>query len=105
MYIMAVTFELGVFAIIKNAMIFVIAGFFRNIWATIITLLAFLVCFMSVPLISLITIPLIFYAFTGFASVFTCYPIVKKYLLIPAIEQEETGKKSSGEDENTEADK
>jgi hypothetical protein len=108
MYIMAVTFELSVFAIIKNAMIFVIAGFFRNIWAAIVNLIAFLICFMSIPLLSLITIPLFFYSFTGFASVFICYPIIKKYLIIPAMELEEKKKAGNSadtnKDENTDTD-
>lgn len=105
MYIMAVTFDLSVFAIIKNAMIFVIVGFLRNIWATLVSIIAFLICFMSIPLMSLITIPFIFYSFTGFASVFICYPIIKKYLIVPAMEMEEKKKTenniSANNEENT----
>jgi hypothetical protein len=63
---------------------------------------------MSIPLLSLITIPLFFYSFTGFASVFICYPIIKKYLIIPAMELEEKKKAGNSadtnKDENTDTD-
>ena len=35
---------------------------------------------------------LFFYSFSWFCTIFTCYPIVKKYLILPALEAEEAGK-------------
>lgn len=86
-YIIAVTMNLSVFAIIKNAMLFVFIGFGRNLLAGIINVAVFVVCFLTVPLITFITLPLFYYSFTYFVSVFTCYPTIKKYLILPALEQ------------------
>lgn len=87
-YTIAVTVNLSCFAILKNSWYFVVLGFWRNLWAGFVCLLALVVCFFTLPLISLITLPLLFYSFTGFAVVFTCYPVVKKYIIVPALEQE-----------------
>ena len=51
-----------------------------------------MVCFFTLPIVSLITLPILFYSFTGFAVVFTCYPVVKKYIIVPALEQEAAAK-------------
>ncbi len=88
-YVTAVTVELSVFKIIKNSMLFVLIGFGRNIWAEIVNLLVFIVCFLTVPLFSLFSLPFLFYSFTGFATVFTCYPVVKKYIVVPSLEREQ----------------
>ena len=65
-----------------------------------------MVCFFTLPLISLVTLPFLFYSFTGFAVVFTCYPVVKKYIIVPALEQEAAAKGETvaiEEDETMEA--
>lgn len=91
-YTIAVTVNLSCFAILKNSWYFVVLGFWRNLWAGFVCLLALVVSFFTLPLISLITLPLLFYSFTGFAVVFTCYPVVKKYIIVPALEQEAAAK-------------
>jgi len=91
-YMIAVTVNLSCFAILKNSWYFVVLGFWRNLWAGFVCLLALVVCFFTLPLISLITLPFLFYSFTGFAVVFTCYPVVKKYIIVPALEQEAAAK-------------
>jgi len=91
-YMIAVTVNLSCFAILKNSWYFVVLGFWRNLWAGFVCLLAIVVCFFTLPLISLITLPFLFYSFTGFAVVFTCYPVVKKYIIVPALEQEAAAK-------------
>lgn len=91
-YTIAVTVNLSCFAILKNSWYFVVLGFWRNLWAGFVCLLALVVCFFTLPLVSLITLPLLFYSFSGFAVVFTCYPVVKKYIIVPALEQEAAAK-------------
>ena len=88
-YLMAVTINLNVLQILKNAWLFVVLGFRRNLISALVTLCSIVVSFLLAPLITVITVPLIFYAFTWFCTVFTCYPIVKKYLIVPALEAEQ----------------
>ena len=105
-YMIAVTVNLSCFAILKNSWYFVVLGFWRNLWAGFVCLLALVVCFFTLPLISLVTLPFLFYSFTGFAVVFTCYPVVKKYIIVPALEQEAAAKGETvaiEEDETMEA--
>jgi hypothetical protein len=63
-----------------------VLGFGRNVIGGAVTLAAVIVCFLLAPLITIITVPLIFYSFTWFCTVFTCYPVVKKYIIVPALE-------------------
>ena len=91
-YLMAVTINLSVFQILKNAWLFVVLGFRRNVTSGVVTLACIVVTFLLAPLITVITLPLFFYSFSWFCTVFTCYPIVKKYLVLPALEAEQAGK-------------
>ena len=85
-YLMAVTVNLNVFHILKNAWLFVILGFGRNLLSLAVTLACVLVTFLLAPLLTIILLPLFFWSFTWFCTVFTCYPIVKKYIIVPALE-------------------
>ncbi|NLV49595.1 MAG: hypothetical protein GXY20_02745 [Clostridiales bacterium] len=87
-YLISVTMNLSVSAIIKDSILFVFIGFPRNVLAEIVNLLIIIICFFLVPLITFISVPFFFYAFTGFATIFICYPVVKKYLILPALEKE-----------------
>lgn len=102
-YLMAVTINLNVLQILKNAWLFVVLGFRRNIISALVTLACIVLSFLLAPLITVITVPLFFYSFTWFCTVFTCYPIVKKYLILPALEAEqaqaEAGKQDSPQNE------
>ena len=91
-YLMAVTINLSVFQILKNAWLFVVLGFRRNVTSGVVTLACVVVTFLLAPLITVITLPLFFYSFSWFCTVFTCYPIVKKYLILPALEAEQAEK-------------
>jgi hypothetical protein len=91
-YLMAVTINLSVFQILKNAWLFVVLGFRRNVTSGVVTLACIVVTFLLAPLITVITLPLFFYSFSWFCTVFTCYPIVKKYLILPALEAEQAEK-------------
>ena len=87
-YLMAVTVNLGVFRILKNAWLFVVLGFGRNVLSSLVTLGCLFLSFFLVPLLTVVTLPLFFYSFTWFCTIFTCYPIVKKYIIVPALEAE-----------------
>ena len=91
-YLMAVTINLSVFQILKNAWLCVVLGVRRNVTSGVVTLACIVVTFLLAPLITVITLPLFFYSFSWFCTVFTCYPIVKKYLVLPALEAEQAGK-------------
>ena len=93
-YMMAVTVNLGVFAIMKNSLLFVVMGFGRNILAMLACLVIWGVTLFVVPLVTVVGLPVFTYAMSGFATVFVCYPTVKKYIILPAMEKAE--KESDG---------
>lgn len=98
-YLMAVTINLNVFQILKNAWLFVVLGFLRNLISGLVTLGCVVVTFLLAPLITVITLPLFFYSFSWFCTIFTCYPIVKKYLIVPALEAEQAEKETGKPEE------
>jgi len=87
-YQLAVTFEIGIFAILRNSLIFAIAGLWRNIFVAIVIICMALVILM-IPIAEVILLPIIAFSFWGFLSVFTCYPVVKRYMLDPIIKEQE----------------
>ncbi len=91
-YLMAVTVNLSVFHILKNAWLFVVLGFGRNVLSSLVTLACTVVTFMLAPLLTIVLLPLVFYSFSWFCTVFTCYPVIKKYIIVPALEAEAQGK-------------
>jgi len=90
-YSMVVTFELPLRDIFKNAFIFLVLGFFKNI-------IAFVVCgfiltsFISTPKIDIVLIAAIMLSLSRFSAVFITYPIIDKYML-KVKEKEEDGEK------------
>lgn len=88
-YLMAVTVNLSVFHILKNAWLFVVLGFGRNVLSCLVTLACMVVTFLLAPLMTIIFLPLFFYSLSWFCTVFTCYPIIKKYIVVPALEAQE----------------
>lgn len=90
-YLMAVTVNLNVFQILKNAWLFVVLGLGRNLISSLVTLACLVLSFLLAPLITIITVPLFYYSFTWFCTIFTCYPVVKKYIIVPALEAQEHG--------------
>ena len=88
-YLMAVTVNLGAFRILKNAWLFVVLGFGRNVISGLVTAACAVLSFLFAPLLTIITVPFLYYSFTWFCTIFTCYPIVKKYIIVPALEAQE----------------
>lgn len=92
-YLIAVTVELNVFAIIKNAWLFSIMGLGRNLWSTIVCVLVWGLTLFTYPLVTVVALPLITYSLCGFVTAFNCYPLVKKFIVVPALERENTTQK------------
>ena len=95
---MMVTFELSIFKLLKNALIFVILGFKRNLMAilgvaliTAINVLLFALFAMTplgiaIPLI----LPFLYYlAVVSFTTAYAAYPIIDRYMIAPYRTDEE----------------
>jgi uncharacterized membrane protein YesL len=94
MYLMAVTFNISVFNIIKNSLAFSIVGLLRNALVLVIeAALIFAVFF--IPMGDFLLLPFFFFSFTGFLSVFAVYPLIHKHMILPSLKRE------SGEDAET----
>ena len=84
-YTLIVTFDMSFKAIIKNAWIFVILGFFRNLCSVffIVLSLATSVGYM-LAFFGLITL-----ALCRYIAVFNSYPVIERYMLQPMRKKEE----------------
>lgn len=79
-YTIAVTFELPIKDILKNAAIFAVLGFVRNVIATV-AIASAVFAFTSTWIIDAVLILTFLFAFCGFIGMFSTYPIVQKYMM------------------------
>ena len=95
--IMFVTFELKFTHAYKNALIFTVAGFGRNILVTII-LGAMLIAFLNIPLLNItllvyvLLLIFIIFSFISYLISFAVYPVIDRYM-IQAAKRMESGEK------------
>ena len=96
-YHLLVTFDLKIFKIIKNALIFSILGIKRNILAffgiVLLTAIHIFLILLLVPLgISLsIVIPMVYFmATTAFMAAYAAYPVIDKYMIKPYQENDDS---------------
>lgn len=98
--VMFVTFDLKFSHVYRNALIFVFAGFFRNILVTAI-LAALAIGIMMIPLMPitvmalLLVVILIAFSFVSYLINFTVYPVIDQYLIQPynkKLQEEKYGK-------------
>lgn len=91
-YLMLVTFELSIFKILKNALIFVALGIKRNLMAFLGILLITAIAVVLFPLFAItplgIAIPLLlpflyYLAVTAFTSAYAAYPVIDRYMIEP----------------------
>ena len=89
-YLMAVTFDMKIRKIYKNALIFVVLGIKRNIMAllglAIVTSIAALMIFLFLPMGLGVTLVLPFIYYLGicaFIYTYAAYPVIKKYMIDP----------------------
>ena len=88
-YVQIVTFKLPLKNIIKNAWIFFVLGFFRNLLVTAVIILTASILFM-IPLLEMVAVPVIAFSFWGFLTTFTCWPVIQKYMIdLPAAQAKE----------------
>lgn len=86
--IMFVTFDLKFAHAYKNALIFTVAGFGRNLLLTVI-LAALLIVVMNVPLLNItllvyfLLLVFLLFSFISYLVNFTIYPVVDRYLIQP----------------------
>ena len=96
-YLLLVTFDLSIFKILKNALIFSMLGFKRNIMGVLgiaaITALhiLLLVLLISTPLSGLpIILPFLWYmAAVTFTAAYAAYPVIDRYMIAPYVNQTE----------------
>jgi len=91
-YPMMVTFDLSIFKMLKNALIFAILGFKRNITAVIGMVLFLLLCYavllIYVPL-GLLTPILLIFGTCGFMATYAAYPKIKQIMIDPYYKEAE----------------
>ena len=104
-YLLIVTFDLSIYKILKNALIFSLLGFKRNIMGVLgialITALhvMLLLLLISTPLSGLpIILPFLWYmAAVTFTSAYAAYPVIDRYMIAPyanQVDEEETKEES-----------
>ena len=81
-YTMVVTFELSIKDILNNARLFLVLGFFKNLFSVLIGLLVF-ISFLSTPVIDIFLFFALYFSLCRFSAVFCTYPIIEKYMLKP----------------------
>ncbi len=91
-YLMAVTFDMKIRKIFKNALIFVVLGIKRNIMAllglAVVTLFAVMLIVWLLPMGLGVTLvlPLIYYlGVCIFIYTYAAYPVIKKYMIDPVV--------------------
>ena len=91
-YLLAVTFKLSLFKILKNSFIFAFVGLKRNLMA-FLGILA--VCainyfvFINLPIGGAVLPLIISVALCSFIGAYAAYPVIKKYMIAPYYEDEE----------------
>lgn len=104
-YLLLVTFDLSIYKILKNALIFSMLGFKRNIMAVLgialITGLHVLLIplLITTPLSGLpIILPFLWYlAAVTFTSAYAAYPIIDRYMIAPYVSQEDESEDTTDE--------
>jgi uncharacterized membrane protein YesL len=97
-YLLIVTIDLKLSAIIKNALIFSVLGFKRNFITLFFLSLVFIVIYLWWPL-TIMPIALIFISLAGFIICFNSFPLVQRYAIDPYL-QSVQGEKAAKKDAN-----
>jgi uncharacterized membrane protein YesL len=96
-YIMTVTFDLSVFKILKNAFIFTLVGFKRNIVALLACVAVWIIDYLIMMVIFPIGIilPVLFLiSLTTFMGIYAAYPKVKEVMIDPYYVSDDVGARS-----------
>lgn len=98
--VMFVTFDLKFGQIYRNALVFVAAGFFRNLLVTVV-LAALIIGILVIPimpltiLLLLALVLLLLFSFISYLINFTIYPMIDQYLIQPYHRQQEEERKNN----------
>jgi uncharacterized membrane protein YesL len=96
-YAMIVTFNIKLPGIIKNAFAFAFLGLFRNFGVLALQILFIVALF--IPYADVIFIPFFFFTFIGFITIFACFPLIHKHMLLPALERKKAEEEGTGLEE------
>lgn len=95
-YTIMVTVELPVKHIYRNAFLFCLPGFFRNIVALFLSFVI-LYSFTSTPKIDIILISTLLFSLARFSVVFATYKVIDQYLIKPAEKKDEEPESTNSE--------
>ena len=109
-YLLLVTFDLSIFKVLKNALIFSLLGFKRNFMGVLgIALItgvhiSLLLLLIATPLSGLpIILPFLWYmAAVTFTSAYAAYPIIDRYMIAPYVNSSNDDEEAEGEEEEEE---
>ncbi len=85
-YLMMVTFDMKLYAIFKNAFLFAIGGFIKNLFVLVMLGIVFFFAFFN-HIIGMLLCVVILYSLMGFIINFSSYPLIKRFLINPYYEQ------------------
>lgn len=94
-YLIMVTFDMKLYAILKNSFLFAIGAVFRNILVLAILVGLFILCFYN-HIIGMLLCAVILYSLMGFVINFNAYPMVRRFLINPYYDQMEAQKEAEG---------
>ena len=89
-YLQAVSAELGIRAIIKNALVFSFLSFGKNMLSCVLCLLIWYVATALDIRITIALVPLLAWSLSGFVSVYTGNLAIQKYLIEPSVKMSES---------------
>lgn len=93
MYIVMVTFDLSIFKILKNALIFSLVGIKRNVMATLgIAAMVFITYYLMIVILPIgIIIPFVLlFADCAFMSCYAAFPKIKEIMIDPYYKDEKS---------------
>jgi len=82
--------------VIKNSFIFAVIGLWRNLFITLILAVIGLLCFTFYGIATILAL-IILFSFTAFTVSFLIYPVIKRYLIDPVLEEEEKKRREEEE--------
>lgn len=105
--IMIVTFDLSLRKIYRNALIFSVAGLWRNFLLTAIFVFMLFLFYQALASVLGLTILIFFlalfcFSFVSYTTSFIVYPLIEKLLIKPYYEQQEQAKSANAESEKKE---
>ncbi len=91
-YVLMITFDLSIFKILKNALIFALLGFKRNLMATLGIIAMVFIIYMLMILyfpIGIIMPFILFFADCAYMAVYAAFPKIKEIMIDPYYKEEE----------------